>query len=64
MKIFSENIYEKIKLILDLIFALFFLFISSPFLLIVALLIKLSSRGPIFFLHERIGKNNNIFKFF
>ena len=62
MKIFSANIYEKIKLILDLIFALIFLIIGSPFLLSIALLIKLSSRGPIFFLHERIGKNNNNFK--
>ena len=58
----SKNIYSKIKLIFDLIFALTFLIIGSPFLLIIALLIKLSSRGPIFFLQERIGKNNNIFK--
>jgi len=58
----SKNMYRKIKLIFDLIFALMFLIIGSPFLLIIALLIKLSSRGPIFFLQERIGKNNNIFK--
>ena len=58
----SKNINIKIKLIFDLIFALTFLIIGSPFLLIIALLIKLSSRGPIFFLQERIGKNNNIFK--
>ena len=58
----SQNIYIKIKLIFDLIFALIFLIIGSPFLLIIALLIKLSSRGPIFFLQERIGKNKSIFK--
>ena len=62
MKTISQNIYEKIKLIFDLIFSLIFIILSSPLLLIISILIKLSSRGPIFFFHERIGKNNNIFK--
>ena len=35
-----------------------------PLYFIIALLIKLSSRGPIFFSQERIGKNNIPFKCF
>ena len=38
------------------------LFTFFPLFLIISLLIKLSSRGPIFFLQERIGKNNIPFK--
>ena len=33
-----------------------------PLFVLIAFLIKLSSRGPIFFLQERIGKNNISFK--
>ena len=54
--------YKLIKMIFDYVFSLIFLIICSPFILIIALLIKLSSRGPIFFLHERIGKNNKPFQ--
>lgn len=53
--------YKIMKLLFDYIFALTLLIIGFPFFLFLALLIKLSSRGPIFFLHERIGKNNKPF---
>lgn len=32
-----------------------------PLFLLIIILIKFSSRGPIFFLHKRIGKNNQYF---
>lgn len=34
----------------------------SPFLVIIAILIKCSSKGPVFFLQERIGKQGKVFK--
>ncbi len=60
----SNNIrfYISIKLILDLFFASIFLIAGFPLFIIISLLIKLSSRGPIFFSQERIGKNNIPFK--
>ena len=56
------NFYKLIKKLFDLLFALLFLILLSPLLIIIFLLIKFSSRGPIFFLQKRIGKNNKSFK--
>jgi len=50
--------YQFIKNLFDLLFSLLFLIALLPLFLTISLLIKLSSRGPIFFLHKRIGKNN------
>lgn len=50
----------------DVIFSVIGLCTLSPFLIIIALLIKLDSKGPILFIQGRVGKNNidfNIFKF-
>ena len=58
----SLNFYRLLKKFFDLLFSLLFLIFSFLLFLIISLLIKLSSRGPIFFLQERIGKNNIPFK--
>ena len=58
---YQKDFYKIIKTIFDLIFALIILIIGFPIFIFIALLIKLSSRGPIFFLQERIGKNNKTF---
>ena len=62
IKIRRLNFYKSFKNLLDFLFSIFFLIASLPFFLVISLLIKLSSRGPIFFLQERIGKNNIPFK--
>lgn len=59
---YHKSLYKIIKAYFDIFFAFIFLVIFSPFLLIIAILIKFSSRGPIFFLHERIGENNKPFQ--
>ena len=59
---FFKKIYKIIKKLSDLIFSSLILIICIPLFFIIAILIKLSSRGPIFFLQERIGKNNVQFK--
>ena len=56
------NLYKLLKKFLDFLFSLFFLIACIPIFILISLLIKLSSRGPIFFLQERIGKNNTTFK--
>ncbi len=61
-KNYKTNSYTVIKLVFDLFFASIFLVAGLPLFLIIALLIKFSSRGPIFFSQERIGKNNIPFK--
>ena len=54
--------YKYFKKFSDLFLSFFILIFCLPLFLIISLLIKLSSRGPIFFSQERIGKNNTRFK--
>lgn len=51
-----------IKRILDILSSAIGLLLLLPLLFIVAIFIKIDSRGPVFFLQERIGKNGKIFK--
>ena len=53
--------YIIIKNILDFILSLLALIILLPFFCIFAIIIKLESRGPIFFKQKRIGKNKKEF---
>ncbi len=61
-EIVKKTSYKRIKTLFDFLFAFTFLLLGLPFLILIAVLIKLSSRGPILFLQERIGKNNKPFK--
>lgn len=49
------------KRIFDISFSLFALILTSPLFIVLPILIKLSSKGPVFYLQERIGKNGNPF---
>ena len=55
---------RTIKKIFDLVFAFLGLVILTPLFLIIALFIKLDSKGPVFFRQERIGLNGVIFKIY
>jgi len=50
-----------IKRSLDIVFSSFILILLSPFMLIIALLIKLTSAGPVFYKQERMGLDGKIF---
>jgi lipopolysaccharide/colanic/teichoic acid biosynthesis glycosyltransferase len=61
-----RNVNLFIKRFIDFFGSLFGAIIISPILIIIALLIKLTSKGPVFFKQERLGKNGkafNILKF-
>lgn len=53
--------YLVIKRLLDFSFALFFIFLLSPIILIISIVIKLTSKGPIFYKGFRAGKKNKNF---
>lgn len=53
---------ENIKRIIDVVLSSLALIILSPLYLITAIGVKLSSKGPIFYRQERIGKNGKPFK--
>ena len=53
-----------LKATLDYILAGAGLLLLSPLLLLIAIAIKLDSRGPVFFRQRRYGQNNRIFRIF
>lgn len=60
----SRLVYSLFKRLLDIIGSLIGLIISSPILIIVGILIKFESKGPIIFAQRRIGLNGKEFKMY
>lgn len=56
--------YAVIKRVMDFVFATILLVVFSPLMLLTAALIKIDSRGPVFFRQERVGKGGKIFRIF
>jgi exopolysaccharide biosynthesis polyprenyl glycosylphosphotransferase len=50
------------KRVIDLIFSTALLILFTPFFLVVALLIKWKTLGPVFFFQDRVGFNKRVFK--
>jgi Undecaprenyl-phosphate galactose phosphotransferase WbaP len=50
------------KRIFDIVFSLTVLIVFSPMYLLLVLLIALSSRGPVFYVQERVGRNYRRFE--
>ena len=56
--------YQYIKRVLDLIMAVILMIIFLIPMIIIGILIKFDSKGPVFFKQERTGKNGKIFKIY
>jgi putative colanic acid biosynthesis UDP-glucose lipid carrier transferase len=52
------------KRVFDLFFSLFALLVVSPLLIIIALSVKLTSRGPLLFVVKRVGMEGDVFKMY
>jgi undecaprenyl-phosphate galactose phosphotransferase len=60
-----ETFYKSYgKTLIDFLLSLVGLIIISPLLLIISLLIKIDSRGPIFFKQKRLGRNGEVFQIY
>lgn len=57
----KKETYETAKRITDFIGGLILLTVSFPFWLLIALIIKLDSEGPIFYKQQRVGQGGNLF---
>ncbi|MGB9700950.1 MAG: exopolysaccharide biosynthesis polyprenyl glycosylphosphotransferase, partial [Thermodesulfobacteriota bacterium] len=55
-------IFKRIKRGIDVLFSIIGLIIFSPICLLIAAAIKFESRGPVFYLQERVGEDGRIFK--
>lgn len=60
------KVYDFVKRIIDIIIGVIGLIICLPIFVIIGIIIKIDSKGPIFFKHKRIGKHGKkieIYKF-
>jgi Undecaprenyl-phosphate glucose phosphotransferase len=57
-------LYITLKRAFDLVFSTCVLILTSPLLLLIAVAVRLSSPGPIFFVQERVGLNGKLFRMF
>ena len=65
MKYQNQNITSKyyifLKRFLDIVASILLIIMLSPIFIIIAFLIKVNTRGPIIFLHKRVGRNKKTF---
>lgn len=57
----SRAYVQRIKRIIDVLFSLVLLLLTSPLMVMTAIAIRLDSPGPIFYRQERVGKRCRIF---
>ncbi len=55
---------ENLKRVIDVVFSTFALILLSPFLLFLAIGVKMSSKGPILYTHERMGRYGKPFRIY
>ncbi len=60
----SNTINAVAKRTVDILGSLFGLVLTSPLLLIVAILIKATSKGPVIYAQERVGRHNKVFRMY
>jgi exopolysaccharide biosynthesis polyprenyl glycosylphosphotransferase len=60
----SDSVRLWIKRVMDIIISAIALILLIPFFAIVVIIIKLDSRGPIFFVQKRMGYNKRRFNFY
>ena len=56
--------YLKFKRLFDFLISFAILLLLFPLFIIVAVLIKLDSKGPIFYLQSRVGENGRVFRIY
>lgn len=56
--------YKYLKRPLDFLISLIALIILSPLFLLIAIWIKINSKGPVFFRQKRVGKNKELFEIY
>lgn len=62
----AEGLHSFLKRVMDIVLSLLLLIVLAPMFLVIALVIKMSSPGPVLFVQERLGLNKrrfNMYKF-
>lgn len=55
------SLYEVIKRLIDVVCSFLGILVLSPLFIIIAIIIKTTSKGPVFFSQKRVGKNGKEF---
>ncbi len=55
------NVHQRVKRVVDIVVSSTAVFFALPLFVLIALLVKLTSRGPVFYLQERLGMNEKPF---
>ena len=55
------SLYEVIKRVIDVVCSFLGVLVLSPLFIIIAIIIKSTSKGPVFFSQKRVGKNGREF---
>jgi len=59
------SIYDRMaKRLVDIVFSLLGIILLSPIMLVIALLVTATSRGPVFFVQKRVTRNDRIFSMY
>lgn len=61
---FAQKSFQKFKRASDIFLSILGIFITSPLLILSAILIKLSSKGHVLYKQKRVGKNAEIFEIY
>lgn len=61
---FAKKSFDRFKRYFDLVFAVLALTINLPVLLFAAIFIKLTSKGPVIYTQNRVGRKGKIFKIY
>ena len=64
MRVVSAWHLDLLKRAMDVAIALFLIVLGLPIFLLIALCIKLDSRGPVLFAQKRVGRNGELFTIF
>lgn len=55
------EVYKYLKRFIDIALAFLLLVLLFPLLILISVIVKLTSKGPVIFVHKRIGKNGKVF---
>ena len=62
--ILHASLDQRIKRLFDLILALFVTIVTLPIMIVAAIIVKLESKGPVFFSQSRVGLGNESFQIY
>jgi hypothetical protein len=60
----ESPMYFVLKRVFDAVFSLLVVLLASPLMLVIAAIVKITSKGPVLFCQERVGLNGQTFKMY